>query len=510
MNTSKKQSGKTIWAVILLLAGNLIFFLTIWLSQKYDHVSLDQFIYQMRTSAAGANRSLMNSAYVRVGVYGCVLTLAEVVVAGILFGVLSHPLKAIFKADKYYRMIIDCKVLKFLHKHVLPICLAVFIVACSFFVVQMNFIEYLSNIFSNSTFIEDNYADPNTVNMTFPEEKRNLIYIFLESLENTFADTEAGGPVYENFMPELSELAENNVNFSHDDGLGGALTYAGSTWTAGAMVTQTSGMVVQMPLLAKNYGGNHSYIPGLVSIGEILEDAGYSNTLLVGSNADFANRKDYFEEHGNYNIIDTESLKAEGRLDEDYRVWWGFEDEKLFGYAREELTRLASQDQPFNFTMLTCDTHFPSGYVCRLCDDEYSRQYSNVVRCSSKQVVAFIQWIQEQPFYENTTIVLCGDHLTMDPKFMKTVDENYERTIYNCIINPVSQPVKEKNRLFGTMDMFPTTLGALGVEMEGNRLGLGTNLFSETETLTEEFGYAYVNKELQKNSKFYNKELLGM
>ena len=34
-----------------LLAGNLLFFLTIWMASKYDNVTLDQFIYQMKSSA---------------------------------------------------------------------------------------------------------------------------------------------------------------------------------------------------------------------------------------------------------------------------------------------------------------------------------------------------------------------------------------------------------------------------------------------------------------------------
>lgn len=57
--------------------------------------------------------------------------------------------------------------------------------------------------------------------------------------------------------------------------------------------------------------------------------------------------------------------------------------------------------------------------------------------------------------------------------------------------------------------MFPTTLASLGVEIEGNRLGLGTNLFSNEKTLIEKYGIKYVNKELAYNSSFYNKEILG-
>ena len=70
------------------------------------------------------------------------------------------------------------------------------------------------------------------------------------------------------------------------------------------------------------------------------------------------------------------------------------------------------------------------------------------------------------------------------------------------------KPAQEKNRQFGVFDMFPTTLAAMGVEIEGNRLALGTNLFSEEKTLTEIHGQETLNKELQKNSEFYNEEIL--
>jgi len=233
----------------------------------------------------------------------------------------------------------------------------------------------------------------------------------------------------------------------------------------------------------------------------------FCNSIL-GSNAEFNGRESYFEQHGNYEIIDTEHLKNSGRLDAEYDEWWGFEDEKLFSYAKEELLRLSKQDRPFNLTMLTADTHFPDGYECRLCQQEYDTQYANVLRCSAEQVYSFVEWIKEQPFYSNTTIVISGDHLTMDGSFFDDIDENYPRTIYNCIINSPIEPQKKTYRYFGTFDMFPTTLASLGVDIEGDRLGLGTNLFSETPTLTEKYGYDYLDTELRKKSLFYNKKFL--
>lgn len=58
------------------------------------------------------------------------------------------------------------------------------------------------------------------------------------------------------------------------------------------------------------------------------------------------------------------------------------------------------------------------------------------------------------------------------------------------------------------MDLYPTTLAALGVQIEGNRLGLGTNLYSGDKTLVEKYGLDYLNVELLKDSKLYRKKLL--
>ena len=504
MDVTKKITRKSnVWRgtmlALALLFGNLLYFLTVWMANKYDKVTLDQFIYQMKSSAAGANRSLFNSAVVRVGVFGVAATVAELGLYLLSTGKLMQVLQ--FRGTKFAR---------FVARRAVALTMAVLFFAAGFFTVKLDLVQFVSAAATESEFVEDHYVDPNCTQLTFPAQKRNLIYIFLESMETTFGETAAGGPIYDNFIPELTQLAEENVNFSNDSGVGGALSFSGTTWTAAALVTQTSGLNVQVPLEAGYFGGENGYLPGLVSIGEILEAEGYNQTLLVGSDAEFGGRDAYFTEHGNYNIVDLNTLKEQGWLPMDYRVWWGFEDAKLFDVARMELEKLAEQEGPFNFTMLTCDTHFPDGYRCSDCADEYPERYPTVARCSSRKVMEFIEWCKTQSWYENTTIVISGDHLTMDPDFMQEVDENYTRTVFNCIINPAVEPAREKNREFGTFDLFPTTLAAMGVSIEGDRLGLGTNLFSEKQTLCEMYGFEALDWELQKRSEFYNERFLGL
>ena len=491
---------------MFLLLGNILLFLTIWLLQKYDHVYFDQLLYQLKAPAEGAQGSLVSSAAVRVGVFGVGLTLAEV----LLFPMIAHKLHRKCAGKHQHISSSIAKVNRFFMRRALPLAIAGFVLCLSVFIRKFDVLAYVDAVSTESDFIEAHYADPAATPIRFPEEKRNLIYIFLESMECTFADVSAGGSITDDFISDLTALAEENINFSHTSGIGGAYSYSGATWTASAMVAQTSGLIVKVPLTADAYGTEETYMPGVVSIGELLKEQGYRQTLLVGSDAEFHGREPYFIQHGSYEIVDINSLKEEGRLPEDYDEWWGFEDEKLFAFAKEELTELAESGQPFNLTMLTADTHFPDGYECRLCSDTYEEQYANVLACSAKQITEFVAWIQEQPFYENTTIVISGDHLTMDPLFLEDIDENYVRTTYNCIINAPVTPVQEKNREFATFDMFPTTLAALGAEIAGDRLGLGTNLFSAEKTLTEQYGYAVLDEELQKNSAFYNEQFLDM
>ena len=168
------------------------------------------------------------------------------------------------------------------------------------------------------------------------------------------------------------------------------------------------------------------------------------------------------------------------------------------------MTKIAAQDQPFAFTLQTIDTHMPDGYLCPDCPDSFPEQYENVFACASSQAAAFVQWIQEQPVYENTTVILCGDHLSMDKGYFQRNNlENARRRVYNCIINGAAQTENTQNRVFTPMDMFPTTLAAMGCEIEGNRLGLGTNLYSDMPTLAERMGLEQLDQELNRSTLPY-------
>lgn len=357
----------------------------------------------------------------------------------------------------------------------------------------------------DSEFIRDHYADPDKVTTVFPEQKRNLIYIYLESMEVTFADKANGGAFEENTIPELTRLAQETEDFSGNrQQLNGGISLPDTTWTMGAMFAQTSGLPLKTSVDGNTMARQEQFFPGISVLGDVLEDEGYRNILLIGSDAGFAGRDLYFKSHGNYEMHDYVYARKKGLIPSDYYVWWGFEDQKLFAMAQNELNELSSSDQPFNLTILTVDTHFEDGWECEDCPDTFGdNQYANVMACSSKRVMEFIDWCKTQPWYENTAIVLCGDHPTMDTDFCAEVDPAYQRKVYTAYINsavPNADP--DRYRIYSTFDCFPTTLAAMGVFIDGDRLGLGTNLFSGRDTLTEELGLSEESAALWQRSRF--------
>ena len=209
-------------------------------------------------------------------------------------------------------------------------------------------------------------------------------------------------------------------------------------------------------------------------------------------------------------LFRSDSFVESGEISKDYFVFWGIEDAKLFELAKKDLSLLADEGKPFNMEIATIDTHTPDGYLCDLCKEDHKSQYANVIECQSRQVNNFIEWCKSQPWYENTTIVITGDHNSMSEKFFTELDKDYIRTPYNCIINSTLKPINDKNREFSTMDLYPTILASMGAKIDGDKLGLGTNLYSNKATLIEEIGFEKLNEEVQKSSKFYNRKILKL
>lgn len=524
--TSKpRRTGRKLSLAGLFFVGAVLFLLSLtvtWGAQHFGSIGMDEIFFTLNMSLEGSDPAFFRS-YIQTVLLP---TLGALAAAILVYLVLTGRLRR--REDRRLSYALEMGRRRFTLFPLRPgikslsVLWALLLVWTVLLVNradrQFGFVQFFYNRVHQSHFIQEQYVDPKSVQLTFPEKKRNLIYILLESGESSLQDRDSGGLFDVNYIPELTAIAEENVSFSQSDRMEGAAVAPASGWTMAGMVAQFSGL----PLKLYRYddaGTDNSmaqyqqFLPGVTSLGDILAGEGYRNYFMIGSNKAFGGRDKFMEQHGNYEIWDYFTPIEKGLLPSDYYVWWGYEDMKLYEYAKEELTRISKEDGPFNFTMLTVDTHHIGGYVCPLCQNGHAEQYGNVWSCASRQLDEFLRWLKRQPFYENTTVVIAGDHCSMDPDFFR--DFSYDkhtgettRKVYNAIVNAPVDPVREKGRRFVTMDLFPTTLGALGVQIEGDRLGLGTNLFSRRDTLSEEFGYETLFDELNRRSLFYEQELL--
>lgn len=72
--------------------------------------------------------------------------------------------------------------------------------------------------------------------------------------------------------------------------------------------------------------------------------------------------------------------------------------------------------------MLTANTHHIDGYLEKEAPEKYQEQYENVYAYTAVQLVDFVSWLKEQSFYEDTSIIISGDHLSMDNGYFERKD----------------------------------------------------------------------------------------
>ncbi len=470
---------------LLFVLGVTLFPVSYWYKMNYEGVEFKDLIMILTAPKEGTDSGMV--AEIMAAALPFTLTAAALYIEG-----------AILLANRR-------RICKYLRNALCLVCAAT-LVSSLIFTADAIGLE-IDNLNEKTQIYDDYYIDPNSVAITADGKTKNLIHIYLESMEHTHASKEYGGDTEINYIPNLTKLALENVNFSSstDDKVGGFLSIPGTGWTMAALLCTTSGVPFAFSIEGNNnMDKREAFAPGLTTLGDILQAKGYKNMFLCGSDANFGGRLKYFTQHGNYEIYDLNTARSEGKLPSSlyHNGFWGFEDHYLYEIAKEQLTELAQSGQPFNFTMLTVDTHPREGFICALCGDTHEAKTGNVLECADKQVYAFVEWIKQQDFYEDCVIVISGDHLRMDGALVPTTQ--FDRRVYNCYINAAVTPaLSDHGRMPSTADIFPTTLAAMGFTIEGNRLGLGTNMFSDTPTLIEELGYHYIYAELLKNSDYY-------
>lgn len=356
------------------------------------------------------------------------------------------------------------------------------------------------------TFFERNFVNVSNSLFTFPKQKKNIIFISLESTETTMMSRKNGGIYEDQYLKilEQSALDPKNIHFSHSDKLLGG---AKQLKRARLSVTANYAMTCGLPFVwTANFSQSTRtdvspyYFPGVKCLGDILKEFGYTTSAIFGSDHYDWNVGYVFSTHGFQRVYDSKAIKGFGGYVRDYSV---------LEFARQKLTDAGNSGKPFYFHILTLDSHEP-GYICKLCPDGPTALI-RAFKCLDNQIKEFVEWCRRQPWFDNTVLFLHGDHFLRNLQledFSKRL--NRSRTIFNLIINSEKNATNTKLRSFSSLDVMPTILSAAGVKIKGNTVNLGVDLFSGKKTLIETNGLQEVNDELEGVVTWYNKYYKGI
>lgn len=326
--------------------------------------------------------------------------------------------------------------------------------------------------------LAEGFVDP-SMDLSQPEKPRNLVIIYLESLERTYMDPAR----FPGLTPRLSALETRAVSFT---GLGQTV---GADFTIGGMVASQCGT----PLIltgGANSGLMSQFLSGATCLGDLLSTAGYKLSYLGGASTTFAGKGAFYQTHGYDEVSGYEELHPL-LAEPDYHAEWGLQDDTLFDLARERFARLASQDQPFVLTLLTLDTHHPNGHADtnRACAD---RVYGdglnpmlNSVLCDDFLAGQFIEDILSGPHGADTVIAVMSDHLAMVNSAADQLNAVPRRNLL-MILDGSRTDARRIDRAGTTLDTGATLLSYLGFDIP--RLGFGVDLLRDEATMPEYLG----------------------
>lgn len=313
-------------------------------------------------------------------------------------------------------------------------------------------------------YFNDYYKNPSIANIK--DNHKNIIFIYLESLERTYFD-ESIFPGLINGMRELESKSTYFTNIKQVTGTG---------WTIAGMTASQCGI----PLLSSSDSGNSmsgmdEFLPLAICLGDLLSQSGYKLNYMGGASLDFAGKGKLFKTHGFINTMGRDELLVQLE-DETYRTDWGLYDDSLFEMAYSRFIELSKTGEKFGLFTLTLDTHHPNGHPSKSCEGiqykDASNPILNAVACTDYLLTNFVKKIAQSPYADNTVIAIASDHLAMRNTAYHLLQKKDRRNLF-MIIEPSDYKRNKIDVIGSTLDIAPTLLPFLGYNGD---IGLGRNL----------------------------------
>jgi len=302
-------------------------------------------------------------------------------------------------------------------------------------------------------------ADPDPVprNVVRAKSGRNLVIIYMESLERIYTDNR----IFPGLTPRLNHWRASGLDFS------GYLTFTGADYTiAGLFSSQCGVPYLPSPLKVLDFSGNDSnrtsFQPDLACLGDVLHAAGYKQVFMNGVDLSFANDGTFFQMHGFDQVLGLKSLENRSSVRLPH-PGWGLYDRDLFRLALEKFDELASAGKPFNLDVLTIDNHPPHGRPSPGCP-KYAANGNDTlqaVHCTDDLVGRFLDAISKNPAWKDTIVAVMSDHESLRNDAWSLYPKSYKRRPLLFVLNAGQG---RRDMRFFHMDIAPTLLHLMGVQ----------------------------------------------
>ncbi len=176
----------TVFTILLLVLAVFLGLTSRWAYKTWPKLNIEETIYHLTAPIEGTGGGIIEGFLLT-----CLLPSLVLLAVCVFYAVRNQGKKAFFR----------------LKQAVALVSAAAIAVECGIAWNRLGVGTFIRNQTTDDPFIEENYADPAKTAMEFPEKKRNLVYIFLESMENTFTDFEHGGGFENNYIPETAALS---------------------------------------------------------------------------------------------------------------------------------------------------------------------------------------------------------------------------------------------------------------------------------------------------------------
>mgnify|MGYP006162078475 CR=1 FL=1 len=480
-----------IFLFLILYLSFFLFSLHLWLDRYFGVVDIEQFLFFFLLGFEGLldTEDYIIKKFIEI----CILL-------PILLIILTYFLFSLSNKINFLHL---GKIIHLIKKNFFYISLILLFL--SFFSISklLSFDKWLLNIDNEYDFIAENYIEPK--NIKNKKEKRNLVLIYLESFENIFSNKEIFS---KNLLTDLDNTKLNGKSFKNFK------ETAYTNWTIAGIVASQCGLPLKPISIfnTKNKGrhqkhifGLKTFLPNAKCLGDILKENDYKNIFINAVSLDFVGTGLFFKNHG-YNELYGKEEYENLSIPFEPGSWGGSpHDSFLLDFAKNKLLKLKKDNELFNLTILTTDTHAPYGYLDPKCKNDENLNdkevnLSNTVICTSKNINEFIRFLNKE-FPNNLDIVILGDHLFHSTKEIKDKFKNQKRDIFNMFISKSDYELKRD--YINHYDLYPTILDFMSFQYPGNRLGLGFSGLKNVDNNEYENYKIKLNENIKNKSKIY-------